>query len=98
MTAARLHTIQKTRGATAKLLPPKTKIMELSVKVTYTVHLSEEDIPEEVLSELQSAVKNNLGEISDSDSQYPKATEWLDNNIHEDDATRWEYDIQELKI
>lgn len=71
------------------------KIKDLTVKVTYTVGLSDVEVSDEVYEALQYLA--DRGETScdivDADEQVETAFEWLSNHIHEDDALDWNYEV-----
>ena len=68
-------------------------IKDLAVTVTYTVELGGVEVPDKVFERLDNMAKygTSVG-IGDSE-KYEKAFEWLMNNIREDDAMEWEYEV-----
>lgn len=74
------------------------KIKDLYVKVTYYVGLSDVEVSDELYESLQHMA--DCGEIScdsaDSDDQIDTAIEWLRDNILEDDACNWEYEVTDI--
>lgn len=68
-------------------------IKDLAVTVTYTVELGGVEVPDKVFEQLDNMAKygTSVG-IGDSE-KYEKAFEWLMNNIREDDAMEWEYEV-----
>ncbi len=73
-------------------------IKELTVKVTYYVGLSDVEVSDELYEALLHMA--DRGEIScdsaGSDEQIDTAIEWLGDNIREDDACSWEYEITDI--
>ncbi len=69
------------------------KIKDLMVKVTYTVSLSDIEVPDEVFDELAKAYDEG-GDMPEWDDELENANEWLSDNIRQEDATDWEYDIE----
>ena len=69
------------------------KITDLSVTVTYTVQLSDVDVPDAIFEILE-----NNSEFSDSDTDMTKldALEWLSENIKENDALSWSYEVDDF--
>ena len=68
-------------------------IKDLAVTVTYTVELGEVEVPDKVFEQLNKmAIYRISVGIGDSEG-YEKAFEWLMNNIREDDAMEWEYEV-----
>ena len=68
-------------------------IKDLAVTVTYTVELGEVEVPDKVFEQLNKMEKYGISVgIGDSD-EYEKAFEWLMNNIREDDAMDWKYEV-----
>lgn len=72
-------------------------IKDLTIAVTYTVGLSDVEVPDEVYEALSSCYDEG-GEVSpDSFDKHEQiASEWLSDNIHEEDAMAWEYEIVDL--
>ena len=68
-------------------------IKDLTVKVTYTVGLGDVEVSDEVFEQLNKmAIYGISVGIGDSE-KYEKAFEWLMNNIREEDAMEWEYEV-----
>lgn len=69
------------------------KIIDLSVTVTYTVQLSDVDVPDAIFEILE-----NNSEFSDSDTDMSKSDtlEWLSENIKEGDALNWNYEVDDF--
>lgn len=63
------------------------------VKVTYTVSLSDVEVPDEVFDELAKAYDEG-GDIPEWDTELENANEWLSDNIRQEDTTDWEYEIE----
>lgn len=72
------------------------KIKDLMVKVTYTVSLSDVEVPDEVFDELAKAYDEG-GDMSEWDNELENANEWLSDNIRQEDATDWEYEIENFE-
>ena len=72
-------------------------IKDLTVKVTYTVGLSNVQVSDEVYEALSNCYDKG-GEV-DPDSfnnEEQTASEGLSDHIHEADAMDWEYDIEDF--
>ena len=68
-------------------------IKDLAVTVTYTVELGGVEVPDKVFEQLNKMADYGFSVgIGDSD-EYEKAFEWLMNNIREDDAMDWKYEV-----
>lgn len=72
-----------------------TLLKQLSVKVTYTVSLSELEIPERAYNEILEACEKHEN-IVGSVPKYCSAAEWLESNINEGQCCHWEYEITEI--
>lgn len=72
------------------------KIKDLMVKVTYTVSLSDVEVPDEIFDELAKAYDEG-GDMSEWDNELENANEWLSDNIRQEDATDWEYEIENFE-
>lgn len=72
------------------------KIKDLMVKVTYTVSLSDIEVPDEVFDELAKAYDEG-GDMPEWDDELENANEWLSDNIKQEDATDWEYEIENFE-
>jgi hypothetical protein len=70
-------------------------IKDLNVTVTYTVSLSELEIPENVYNQIIESFDNN-DEVSDVD--YPDAYNWLTSNISERDSMDWSVEIDYISL
>lgn len=74
------------------------KIKNLYVKVIYHVGLSDVEVSDELYEALQHLA--DCGTTSDTflglDEQVNTATEWLGDNICEDDACDLEYEITDM--
>ena len=69
-------------------------IKDLTVKVTYSVGLSDVEVSEKVAKQLEQMADCGFS-ISDSEiNKFPEAFEWCSNNISEDDALYWEYEVE----
>ena len=70
-------------------------IKDLTVKVTYTVGLSDVEVSDKVYEALQYLA--DRGETNcnlvDADEQIGTAFEWLTDHIHERDALDWNYEV-----
>lgn len=77
-------------------------IKDLRVKATYTVCLSEVEVPDEIYDALRNAYEEG-GRVPDPDEcccrgndALAKASEWLSDNIQESDAIDWESEIEDI--
>lgn len=73
-------------------------IKNLEVKVTYTVSLSDVEVPDDVYDALSECyeVFGFVSQASMSDAE-SVASDWLNDNIFQDDSMDWEYEIEEFK-
>ena len=71
------------------------KIKDLTVKVTYTVGLSDVEVNDNIYDALQNlADRGETGcDLVDFDEQVGTAFEWRSDHIHEDDAFDWNYEV-----
>lgn len=80
-------------------------IKNLTVKVTYTVALGEVEVEDEEYESLMKAHNEYCGEVPSPDEcccfngkqALSPASEWLSENIKENDAMDWEYEIQDIE-
>lgn len=70
-------------------------IKELRVKITYEVGLGDLEMPIEVYNEIEEAGENG-NDIEMNSLKYPKAEQWLYQNIKESDCVEWKTEIIEL--
>lgn len=70
-------------------------IKDLTVKVTYEVGLGDLEMPIDVYNEIQEAEKKG-NYINMNSLSYPKAEQWLSQNIQERDCMEWKAEIIEL--
>ena len=68
-------------------------IKDLSVTVTYTVGIGDVEVPDKVFEQLDKMAKYGITIGLGDSEKYEKAFEWLMNNIREDDAMEWEYEV-----
>lgn len=68
-------------------------IKDLTVKVTYTVGLGDVEVSDEVFEQLEQMADYGFSVGIGDSEKYEKAFEWLMNNIREDDAMEWEYEV-----
>lgn len=68
-------------------------IKDLAVTVTYTVELGGVEVPDKVFEQLNNMTKYGISVGIEDSEKYEKAFEWLMNNIREDDAMDWEYEV-----
>jgi hypothetical protein len=68
-------------------------IKDLAVTVTYTVELGGVEVPDKVFEQLNNMAKYGISVGIEDSEKYEKAFEWLMNNIREDDAMEWEYEV-----
>lgn len=76
-------------------------IKDITVKVTYTVALSDVKVSDR----LYEALCNSYDECFElgSDAEYDnedacKASEWLSDNIKKEDAMEWRFEIEDMTI
>lgn len=72
------------------------KIKDLTIKVTYRVGLSDVEVPDEVYDELAKAYDEG-GDVPEWDYELENANEWLLDNIRQEDAMDWEFEIDEFE-
>ncbi len=72
------------------------KIEDLWVKVSYEVRLGDLEMPQEVFSEIIEANGRDIDTMGGLD-KYPKASEWLSENIEEADCMEWKAEVIELR-
>ena len=68
------------------------KIENLSVKVTYHVEYGDVEVPDDVYEQLM-----NNSEFSSDDMENAKALDWLSDNISEDDAMDWSFEVDDIE-
>lgn len=71
------------------------KVKDLDVKVKYEVGLGDLEMPENVYKQLVEACEDGYT-IQWGDSIYPEASEWLSDNIREQDACDGEIEITDI--
>ena len=69
-------------------------IKDLTVKVTYSVGLSDVKVPEEVAKQLEQMADYGFTICDSEIDKFPEAFEWCSENISEDDALYWEYEVE----
>ena len=72
------------------------KIKDLMIKVTFTVSLSDIEVPDEVFDELAKAYDEG-GNVLELDDELENANEWLSDNIRQEDAMDWECEIENFE-
>lgn len=74
------------------------KKVEITVKVAYTVGLSEAEMPKKVYEQISEAYENGeeIEPMGAKGMKYPDASEWIRNNIKEDDCMDWTCEIQDF--
>ncbi len=70
------------------------KTITLNVTCKYDVELTC-DVPDRVYEQLCD-IYDNGGTISDSETFYNNASNWLSDNVCERDALNWEYEINDI--
>lgn len=65
------------------------KIKDLTIKVTYRVGLSDVEVPDKVYDE--------GGYVPEGDDELENANEWLLDNIRQEDAMDWEFEIDDFQ-
>ena len=75
------------------------RIKDLTVTVTYTVGLGNVEVSEKVFDALKALADRGCvhSDLVDWDEQVGTAFEWLGDNINENDACNWEYEIEEME-
>ena len=75
------------------------RIKDLTVTVTYTVSLSDVEVNEKVFDSLNALADRGSVhcDFAGRDEQIGTAFEWLGDNINENDACGWEYEIEEME-
>lgn len=69
-------------------------IKDITVKVTYTVGFSDVEVPDKVYNDLiKQFDENAFGEVPEDSIAF----EWISDNIRENDAMEWEYEIEDLE-
>ena len=71
------------------------KVDELTVRVTYTVNMSDLDIPEDVYKELEDAFYDGTEVVLNS-MEHTEAQEWLSTNCKETNSDSWEVEIFDI--
>ena len=69
-------------------------IKDLNVTVTYTVGLGEVEVPDKVFEQLKKMFDIDISIGVSHPQEYEDAFEWLTNNISEDDAMVWSYEVE----
>lgn len=72
------------------------KIKDLTIKVIYKVGLSNVEVPDEVYNELAKAYDEG-GDVPEWDDELENANEWLLDNIRQNDAMEWEFEIDDFR-
>ena len=72
------------------------KIKDLTIKVTYRVGLSDVEVPDKVYDELAKAYDEG-GYVPEGDDELENANEWLLDNIRQEDAMDWEFEIDDFQ-
>lgn len=68
----------------------------LTVKVYYSVSLTDVEIPQKVYDQLDEASNNGKGISTSSEPEYPEAAQWLSDNIREGDCMQWSAIIEDM--
>jgi len=71
------------------------RINNLTVKVTYTVSLSDIDVSDEVLKSM-NAIFDDGGEVDVDSAYHYAASDWLSGKINERDAYEWTTTIEDI--
>lgn len=72
------------------------KIKDLTIKVTYRVGLSDVEVLDKVYDELAKAYDEG-GDVPEWDDELENANEWLLDNIRQEDAMDWEFEIDDFQ-
>ncbi|MBT1285937.1 hypothetical protein [Phocaeicola dorei] len=72
-------------------------IKDLTIKVTYTVGLSNVQVSDDVYEALSNCYDEGGQVTTDGfDNEEQTASEWLSDHVHESDAIDWEYEIKDF--
>ena len=69
-------------------------IKDLTVKVTYTVGLGDVEVSDEVFEQLEQMADHGFSICDSEINKFPEAFNWLSDNISEEDALYWEYEVE----
>ena len=69
-------------------------IKDLNVTVTYTVGFGGVEVSDEVFEQLDKMAKYGITIGLGNTDEYEEAFGWLIDNIREDDAMDWEYEVE----
>ena len=69
-------------------------IKDLNVTVTYTVGLGGVEVPDKVFEQLDKMAKYGITVGLVNSDEYEEVFVWLIDNIREDDAMDWEYEVE----
>lgn len=69
-------------------------IKDLNVTVTYTVGLGGVEVPDKVFEQLDKMAKYGITVGLGNSDEYEEVFGWLIDNIREDDAMDWEYEVE----
>lgn len=69
-------------------------IKDLSVTVTYTVGIGDVEVPDKVFEQLDKMAKYGITIGLGNSDEYEEVFGWLIDNIREDDAMDWEYEVE----
>jgi hypothetical protein len=74
------------------------QIEDLWVKIIYEVRLGDLEMPQEVFDEINQAIDRgrDIDTMSGMDDDYPNASDWLTENIKENDCMEWKAEIIEI--
>ena len=74
------------------------EIKDLWVKVTYEVRLGDLEMPQEVFDEINEAIDRgrDIDTMSGIDNDYENASDWLTDNIKEQDCMECKFEIIEI--
>lgn len=73
----------------------KVKVKSVTVTVTYQVELSELEMDEEVYNQILEANEKGIS-LDIHNTEYPKASDWLCDNIEERDAYEWQIEVDDI--
>ena len=71
-------------------------VKDLTVKVTYRVGLGDVEMPQEVYDQINEAMDNGDEIDPTGMPKYPKAAEWLSDNIREGDCMDWSAEVEDI--
>jgi hypothetical protein len=71
-------------------------IENLKIEVTYSVHLCDVEIPQNIYKQLRDSANDGDGIDQSGLLEYPAAVRWLTDNISEADSMDWVAKVETL--